>query len=64
VTIVGPGARHDEYRPHDFTAQPVRVVAELSEMTGTFLLSGARRDAWLAVSRRAAVMAGAEGAYW
>jgi hypothetical protein len=38
VTIVGHGARHDEHRPADFTAHLIRVVAELSDATGTFLV--------------------------
>jgi hypothetical protein len=36
--IVGHGGRHDEHRPADFTAQLIRVVAELSDATGTFMV--------------------------
>jgi hypothetical protein len=64
MTIVGYGARHDEHQSGDFTAQLIRVVAELSDATGTFLVKGgARRTAWLTAGHRAAVTASAGGAY-
>jgi hypothetical protein len=44
VTIVGHGARHDQHRPDDFTAQLIRVVAELSDATGTFLVRAVHNE--------------------
>jgi hypothetical protein len=38
VTIVGHRAHHDEHRPDDFHRQLIRVVAELSDAAGTFLV--------------------------
>jgi hypothetical protein len=38
VTIVGHRAHYDEHRPDDFHRQLIRVVAELSDAAGTFLV--------------------------
>ena len=41
VTIVGHRARLDESRPDDFHRQLIRVIAELSDAAGTFLVRAA-----------------------
>jgi hypothetical protein len=38
VTIVGHRAHHDEHRPDEFHRQLIRVIAELSDAAGTFLV--------------------------
>ena len=38
VTIAGPKTHHEEHRPDDFHRQLVRVVAELSDAAGPFLV--------------------------
>jgi hypothetical protein len=38
VTIVGHRAHHDEHRPDEFHRQLIRIVAELSDGAGTFLV--------------------------
>jgi hypothetical protein len=38
VTIVGHRAHHDEHRPDDFHRQLIRIVGELSDAAGTFLV--------------------------
>jgi hypothetical protein len=38
VTVVGHRAHHDEHRPGDFHRQLIRVVAELSDAAGAFLV--------------------------
>jgi hypothetical protein len=38
VTIVGHRAHHEERRPDDFHRQMIRVIAEVSDAAGTFLV--------------------------
>jgi hypothetical protein len=38
VTIVGHRAHHDEHRPDEFHRQLIRIVAELSDAAGAFLV--------------------------
>jgi hypothetical protein len=38
VTIVGHRAHHDEHRPDEFHRQLIRIVGELSDAAGTFLV--------------------------
>jgi hypothetical protein len=38
VTIVEPRAHHDELRPGDFHRQLVRVIAELADAAGPFVV--------------------------
>lgn len=38
VTVAGHRAHHDEHRPGDFHRQLIRVVAELSDAAGAFLV--------------------------
>jgi hypothetical protein len=38
VTIAGHRAHHEEHRPDDFHRQLVRVIAELSDASGAFLV--------------------------
>jgi hypothetical protein len=38
VTIAGHRAGHDEHRPDEFHRQLLRVIAELSDAAGTFLV--------------------------
>jgi hypothetical protein len=38
LTIVGHRAHHDEHRPDEFHRQLIRVIAELSDAAGTFLV--------------------------
>jgi hypothetical protein len=38
VTIAGRRAHHDEHKPDDFHRQLIRVVAELSDAAGAFLV--------------------------
>jgi hypothetical protein len=38
VTIAGHRAYHDEHRPDDLHRQLLRVIAELSDAAGTFLV--------------------------
>lgn len=45
VTIVGHRAHHDERRPDDFHRQLIRVIAELSDAAGTFLVRAAHDEA-------------------
>jgi hypothetical protein len=44
VTIVGNRAHHDEHRPDDFHRQLVRVIAELSDAAGAFLVQAAHDE--------------------
>jgi hypothetical protein len=38
VTIAGHRTHHDEHKPDDFHRQLIRVVAELSDAAGAFLV--------------------------
>ena len=38
VMIVGHRAHHNEHRPDEFHRQLIRVIAELSDAAGTFLV--------------------------
>jgi hypothetical protein len=38
LTIVRHRAHHDEHRPDEFHRQLIRVIAELSDAAGTFLV--------------------------
>ena len=38
VTLVAHRAHHDEHRPDEFHRQLIRIVAELSDGAGTFLV--------------------------
>jgi hypothetical protein len=38
VTIAGHRAHHEEHRPDDFHRQLIRVIAELSDAAGAFLV--------------------------
>jgi hypothetical protein len=38
VTVVAHRAHHEERRPDDFHRQLIRVIAELSDAAGTFLV--------------------------
>jgi len=38
VTLVVPGAQHDQHPPEDFHRQLIRAVAQLSDAAGAFLL--------------------------
>jgi hypothetical protein len=38
VTIVGHRAHHEEHQPDDFHRQLIRVIAELSDAAGAFLV--------------------------
>jgi hypothetical protein len=38
VTIVAHRAHHDEHRPDEFHRQLIRIVGELSDAEGTFLV--------------------------
>jgi hypothetical protein len=38
VTIAGHRTRHEEHRPEDFHRQLIRVIAELSDAAGAFLV--------------------------
>jgi hypothetical protein len=38
VTVAGHRAHHEEHRPGDFHRQLIRVVAELSDAAGAFLV--------------------------
>ena len=38
VTIAGHRTRHEEHRPDDFHRQLIRVIAELSDAAGAFLV--------------------------
>jgi hypothetical protein len=44
VTIAGHRTRHEEHRPEDFHRQPIRVIAELSEAAGAFLVRAAHDE--------------------
>ena len=44
VTIVGNRAHNDEHRPDDFHRQLVRVIAELSDAAGAFLVQAAHDE--------------------
>jgi hypothetical protein len=38
VTIAGHRAHHEEHRPDDFHRQLIRVIAELADAAGSFLV--------------------------
>jgi hypothetical protein len=38
VTVAGPIAHRDEHQPGDFHRELIRVIAELSDATGAFLV--------------------------
>ena len=44
VTIVGHRAHHDEHRPDDFHRQLIRVIAELSDAAGSFLVRAVHHE--------------------
>jgi hypothetical protein len=44
VTIAGHRTHHEERRPDDFHRQLVRVIAELSDASGPFLVRVVRRE--------------------
>ncbi len=44
VTVVGHRAHHEEHRPDDFHRQLIRVIAELSDAAGTFLVRAVRDE--------------------
>jgi hypothetical protein len=44
VTIVRHRAHYDEHRPGEFHRQLIRVVAELSDAAGTFLVRAAHDE--------------------
>ncbi len=44
VTIAGHRTHHEEHRPDDFHRQLVRVVAELSDAAGSFLVRAAYHE--------------------
>ena len=44
VTIAGHRAHHEEHRPDDFHRQLIRVVAELSDAAGAFLVRPAYHE--------------------
>ena len=45
VTIVGHRTHHEEHRPDDFHRQLIRVVAELSDAAGAFLVRAVHHEA-------------------
>ncbi|MGE5287820.1 MAG: hypothetical protein ACM3ML_11560 [Micromonosporaceae bacterium] len=44
VTVAGQRAHRDEHRPGDFHRQLIRVVAELSDAAGAFLVRAAHDE--------------------
>jgi hypothetical protein len=44
VTIAGHRTHHEEHRPDDFHRQLARVVAELSDAAGAFLVRAAHDE--------------------
>jgi hypothetical protein len=44
VTIAGHRTHHEEQRPDDFHRQMVRVIAELSDAAGPFLVRAAHHE--------------------
>lgn len=44
VTIAGPRTHHAEHRPDDFHRQMVRVIAELSDAAGPFLVRAVHHE--------------------
>jgi hypothetical protein len=38
VTLAGPGMQHDGHPPEDFHRQLIRILAELSDASGAFLV--------------------------
>ncbi len=44
VTVVANRAHHEEHRPDDFHRQLIRVIAELSDAAGTFLVRAAHDE--------------------
>jgi hypothetical protein len=44
VTVCGQRAHHDEQRPDDFHRQLIRVVAELSDAAGAFLVRAVHHE--------------------
>jgi hypothetical protein len=52
VTVAGHRAHHEEHRPDDFHRQLIRVVAELSDAAGAFVVRAEYREAggWLWIS--------------
>jgi hypothetical protein len=49
VMVAGRRANHDEHRPDDFHRQLIRMVAELSDAAGAFLVRAVYQEAngWL-----------------
>jgi hypothetical protein len=45
VTVVANRAHHEERRPHDLHRQLIRVIAELSDGAGTFLVRPVQDEA-------------------
>jgi hypothetical protein len=54
VTVAGHRTHHDEHRPGDFHRQLIRVVAELSDAAGAFLVQAVHDETrgWQWVSER------------
>jgi hypothetical protein len=54
VTVVGHRVHHEEHWPDDFHRQLIRVIAELSDAAGTFLVRAVHDEArgwrWVAES--------------
>lgn len=52
VTVAGHRSHHEGHRPDDFHRQLMRVVAELSDATGAFLVRADyhETDGWLWIS--------------
>jgi len=44
MTVAGHEAHRDEHRPGDFHRQLIRVIAELSDATGAFLVHAVRDE--------------------
>jgi hypothetical protein len=44
VTIAGHRTRHEKRRPEDFHRQLIRIIAELSDAAGAFLVRAAHDD--------------------
>jgi|ERR1700756_2383504 hypothetical protein len=44
VTIAGHRTRHEEHRPENFHRQLIRVIAELSDAAGAFLVRAAHDE--------------------
>ncbi len=45
VTIAGHRTHHEEHRPDDFHRQLIRVIAELSDAAGAFLVRAVYHEA-------------------